>query len=79
LNHADLQKTTDLLRKEHQQALSSLIDLKEEYSSKLMIMSDKHEQTRAALLKENSALTRKLETLSNQILYMEKKEIKLFG
>jgi hypothetical protein len=57
----------------------ALIDLKEEYSSKLLILNDKHESSRSKLVKENQNLTRKYDSLQTQIGYMEKKEIKLFG
>ena len=57
----------------------ALIELKDEYSSKLLILNDKHESTRSKLVKENQNLTRKYESLQTQIGYMEKKEIKLFG
>jgi hypothetical protein len=67
------------LRKEHHQAIMALIDLKEEYSSKLLILNDKHESSRSKLVKENQNLTRKYDSLQTQIGYMEKKEIKLFG
>ena len=75
----DQTKANDLLRKEHHQAIMALIELKDEYSSKLLILNDKHESSRSKLVKENQNLTRKYESLQTQIGYMEKKEIKLFG
>ena len=75
----DQSKANDQLRKEHHQAIMAVIELKEEFSSKLLILNDKHESSRAKLLKENSGLSRRIESLQTQIGYMEKKEIKLFG
>jgi hypothetical protein len=57
-------KANDQLRKEHHQAIMALIDLKEEYSSKLLILNDKHESSRSKLVKENQNLTRKLDSLN---------------
>ena len=42
----EMSKTNEKLRKEHHQAIMAIIDLKEEYSSKLMIIGDKYEQVR---------------------------------
>lgn len=39
----------------------AIVDLKEEYSSKLMIMSEKSEQIRQKYVKENGVLSRKVE------------------
>jgi|LauGreDrversion4_2_1035121.scaffolds.fasta_scaffold40289_3 hypothetical protein len=36
--------------------MMALIDLKEEYSSKLLILSEKNESLRCKLMKENSKL-----------------------
>lgn len=57
----------------------ALIDLKEEYSSKLLILSEKNESLRSKLQKENSKLQSKVESLTVQISHMESKEVRLYG
>ena len=57
----------------------ALIDLKEEYSSKLLILSEKNESLRSKLQKENSKLQSKVESLTVQIGHMETKEVRLYG
>jgi hypothetical protein len=79
LRFEELNKTNERLRKEHHSAIMALIDLKEEYSSKLNIIHEKHDHLRAKLVKENASLQRKLESLQVQIQHMESKEVRLFG
>lgn len=57
----------------------AVIDLKEEYSSKLLILSDKNESLRAKLHKENSKLQSKIESLTVQMGHMETKELRLYS
>jgi DNA repair exonuclease SbcCD ATPase subunit len=56
-----------------------VIDLKEEYSSKLLILSEKNESLRSKLHKENSKLQSKLDSLTVQIGHMESKELRLYS
>ena len=56
-----------------------MIDLKEEYSSKLLILSEKNESLRSKLHKENSKLQCKLDSLTVQIGHMESKELRLYS
>jgi hypothetical protein len=56
-----------------------VIDLKEEYSSKLLILSEKNESLRSKLHKENSKLQSKLDSLTVQISHMESKELRLYS
>jgi hypothetical protein len=56
-----------------------VIDLKEEYSSKLLILSEKNESLRSKLQKENSKLQSKLDSLTVQIGHMESKELRLYS
>ncbi|CDW71439.1 UNKNOWN [Stylonychia lemnae] len=79
INASESQKSIDKLRREHQAALLMVIDLKEEYTHKLMIFADKHETQREKLKNENLNLTKKLDNLQVQLQYMDKKEIRLFG
>jgi hypothetical protein len=57
----------------------AVIDLKEEYSSKLLILSEKNESLRSKLQKENSKLQSKLDSLTVQMGHMETKELRLYG
>jgi hypothetical protein len=59
--------------------MMTLIDLKEEYSSKLLILSDKSDSLRSKLNKENQKLQSKVESLTVQIGHMETKELRLYG
>ncbi len=57
----------------------AVIDLKEEYSSKLLILSDKNESLRDKLHNENSKLQSKIESLTVQMGHMETKELRLYS
>eukprot|EP00347_Sterkiella_histriomuscorum_P007164 403350016 len=78
-NHEEVQKSNEKMRREHQQAIMMVVELREEYASKLMIFADKHEQQRNKLKQENLALTKKFEHIQQQITYMEKKEMRLYS
>ncbi|TNV88004.1 hypothetical protein FGO68_gene12191 [Halteria grandinella] len=72
-------QSNDRLRKEHQQAILAAIDLKEEYSSKLLALNDTHELMRQKYTSEIHSLQQSVNTLTAKLSYMEKKEVKLFG
>jgi hypothetical protein len=70
---------SEKLRKEHAQALMAVVDMREEFAGKLEAITEKHDSERQKLLKENAALARRVDSLQTQMIYMEKKETKLFG
>jgi len=72
-------KPQEGIRREASQALTALIDLREEYASKLDSLGEKHDLERQRLLSDNSSLQKRLDSLATQLAYMEKKETKLFG
>jgi len=56
-----------------------LVDMQEEYTSKLMILQEKHETHVHRLVGESASTQRRNEQLRAQLECMEKKEMRLFG